>query len=179
MAKLDQPNMQTAQLFCAQKQLQGLKQDLSLNKISYAELIQYVKGRQLTKTSQIAEQINQDLNLYRQYKNVLTQLRSQFSGQQAAAASESDEITVRQGQGFSIKFKDMPNHHQQKLLLLTIDSPSAMHSQPNIVLHIELNNQFYRVVFPSLIDGQTQLAIDQTSSEWAALSHLDSELSLI
>ena len=60
-----------------------------------------------------------------------------------------------------------------------IEHSAAHHQTDEIILHCQLNEQVKRVQFPNLIDGRSQLILEQESPEYQLLSNANAKIFLL
>jgi len=176
-------NQLAQQLFATKIAFQGLNQpleisDMSLNKIIFNDIVQLIKGNSLLDSQQVMIKINNDLTLRRIYMQLLQQLKFAESGMQAAASS-GDDLLQRITEQFSLKFKRDKNYPAQVYVILAINHPKAYHNNNAVSLHITNQDHAECILFPKLIDGLSQILMDDSDDIFQLLVDGNSQLFLI
>ncbi|MGL1957126.1 MAG: hypothetical protein OCD00_07410 [Colwellia sp.] len=171
------------QLFSTKLAYQGLNQlpetsAVSSNGTVFNDLVQLIRGNYQLDRQQLMHKINQDLTLRRTYTQLLQQLKFAKSGLQAAASS-GDNLPARITEQFSLKFKRDKNYPTQVYVILTIKHPKEHHNNSAISLHMTNQNQAECILFPKLVDGLSQLLMDDNNHAFQLLVDDNSQLYLI
>lgn len=160
--------------FCSKRAYQGLNNELSIKagSIVYNDILQLVKGNQqplfVAKIPEIMIGINNQLPLRRVYKSLVEKFKFAESGR-LAAASTGDELPTRQTEQFVLKFKRDKSQPSQVFALLSIAHPNEYHYRDPIVAHVFQNDAVNCVHFPALLDGSSQLLLDDTDDKFKLL----------
>ena len=114
------PNLQYSenglaeQVFIAAQYIEQIKDTKSQSVVLFGDLFAYIFAKDKINTSKVELAIQENLNIRKQYLNLLEQYHFSISGHQAAASSE-ESLTQRFGEGFSLKFKvSHINHRAQR-----------------------------------------------------------------
>jgi len=192
------------QIFCTKDAYKSLTKIARAPKESddftvvFNDIVQLVKGNNqvdfVERVPQLIKKINSDISLRKSYLQLIKQLQFAESGRQAAASSkellhddghdkahesEQSRLTDRQTEYFSLKFKRDQNHPSQVYVILTIMNPTESHLNSAIALHITTDSQADCLYFPLLIDGRSQLLMDDDDEQFKLLSDDNSHLHLM
>lgn len=173
-----QQNKLAEQLFCTTLAYQGLRQSPEQPIIVFNDIVQLVRGNSLVNHRQVMTEINQDLTLRRTYMQLLQQFKFAESGLQAAASS-GDVLPPRVTEHFSLKFKRDKHYPTQVYVILAIAHPREQHNNSAISLHITSEDQVEWLLFPKLVDGVSQLLMDDSDNTFKLLIDPNSQLFLM
>jgi len=176
------------QIFCANDTYKSLTNDAQIPKKSdnftvvFNDIVQLVNGNKqaelIKRTPLIINKINTDLSLRKLYQQLIKQLRFAESGIQVAA-STGQMLSERNTEHFSLKFKRDNTHPRQVYVILNINNPAEHHFNHEISLHITTSEQVDCLYFPTLIDGRSQLLMEDNDCHLKLLTDNNSHLYLI
>lgn len=171
-------NSLAEKVYIAHQHLKQIHETQNHSVVLFGDLFAYIFAKDKANTLKIELAIKQNLNTRNQYLMLLEQYQFSISGYQAAASSEHD-LNERFGEGFTLKFKATKKHVDQIYVILMIEHSAAHHQTDEIILHCQLNEQVKRVQFPNLIDGRSQLILEQESPEYQLLSNANAKIFLL
>ena len=150
--------------------------------VVFNDIVQLVKGNNqadfIARTPLILKQINSNLSLRKTYLHLINTLKFAESGLQAAASSGA-LLPERITEQFSIKFKRDQQSPNQVYVILTIHHPTESHLNNAIALHITTEVEADCIYFPLLIEGKSQLLMEDDNKHFTLLTHSNSRLYLI
>lgn len=184
------------QLFCTKAAYTSLTKTSQVSKkaddgtVVFNDIVQLIKGNSqadfIARTPLLIKKINTDLSLRKIYLQLITTLKFAESGLQAAASSglvsgnaSSNLLAERITEQFSLKFKRDPQFLSQVYVILTIDHPTENHLNNAIALHITTETEVNCLYFPLLINGKSQLLMEDDNKHFILLTHANSHLYLI
>ncbi|PAJ75171.1 hypothetical protein CJF42_06685 [Pseudoalteromonas sp. NBT06-2] len=171
-------NSLAEQIYVANQHVKQIHETQSHSVVLFGDLFAYIFAKDKTNTLKVELAIKQKLNIRKQYLQLLEQYQFSISDYQAAASSEHD-LNERFGEGFNLKFKATKKHVDQIYVILMIEHSAEHHQSDEVILHCQLNKQFKRVQFPNLIDGKSQLILEQDSKEYQLLSDPNAKIFLL
>ena len=176
------------QLFCTKTtylSLTKIKQRVNKptnNLVIFNDIVQWVKGNNqadfIARVPVIIKKINTDLVLHKIYLNLVQQLRFAESGFQAAASSKL-KTSERVTEYFALTFKQDQHSPSQFYVILTINHPTEAHLNHPVALHITTEIRTECLYFPPLVDGRSQLLMEQDEQAFALLSSNHTRLFLM
>ncbi|MCJ8293945.1 MAG: hypothetical protein MJK15_06015 [Colwellia sp.] len=176
------------QLFCANTAYSSLTQGVRLGNsesnftVVFNDIFQLVKGNSqksfVARRLPLIKKINTDLSLRKTYMQLIEQLKFSQSGLQVAASS-GDALPERITEYFSLKFKRDKNHPSQVYVILSINHPAEQHLTDTFAVHITNNDQVDCLYFPSIIDGRSQLLMEDKDNSFKLLTDRNSQLYLM
>lgn len=146
--------------------------------IVFNDLLCLVNGFREENAEYILQQINQDVKLFSQYRDLVRQRHYDQSLSLAAASSGSD-LPVRQTDKFVLKFKRDRMVPSQIFAILLITHPSERHSVSGVVINIFSQDICERIHFPAVIDGHSQLLFEQDDPKLKLLLDANAEISIM
>jgi len=150
--------------------------------VIFNDIVQWVKGNNqpdfIERTPLLIKKINADLSLRRVYLQLVKQLKFAESGLQAAASSGT-LLPERVTEQFSLKFKRDQHFPNQVYAILTIHHPKESHLNHAIALHITTPTEAQCLYFPILMDGRSQLLMEEDEHHFSLLIDGNSHLYLI
>ena len=148
----------------------------------FNDIVQLVKGNNqadfVARAPLLMKKINADLSLRKLYMQLINKLQFAESGLQTAASS-NERLTERVSDYFSLKFKRDNNSPSQIYVILTITHPGEHHLNKDINLHITTDSHVDYLSFPLLIDGQSQLLMEENDQYFKLLTDDNSHLYLM
>lgn len=170
------------QLFCANSSYSKLKQSTKQPALVFNDIVQLVTGNKVFnqegKVADMMARINQSLTSRRIYQQLLQQFKFAESGLQAAA-STGDALQSRSNDQFSLKFKRDNKYPMQVYVILTIAHPRQHHNNNMVALHLTNHDRAECVLFHPLIDGNSQLLMDDDHYLFKLLTDAQSRLYLL
>lgn len=159
------------------------------NAVIFNDIVQLAKGNSqadfIARTPLLIKKINADLSLRKIYIQLIKTVHFAESGIQAAASSgfisnnsANKVLTERITEQFSIKFKRDKQFPNQVYVILTINHPTESHLNNAIALHITTETEADCVYFPLLIDGKSQLLMEDDDTHFILLTSNNSHLYL-
>ena len=122
--------------------------------------------------------INQDISLYRQFRD-LVHLRQFDQSKSLAAASSGLDLPIRQTDKFILKFKRDRVEPDQIFALLSIAHPTVQHCTGSVVVNVFAKDNCEQFVFPAIVDGSSQLLFEQSDSRLKLLMDANTEISIM
>lgn len=176
------------QLFCTNDAYRSLTKTSRVLKkadnftVIFNDIVQLVKGNNqadfIERSPKLIKRINSDLSLRKSYLQLIKQLQFAESGRQVAASS-GERLLDRVTESFSLKFKRDQHEPSQVYVILTIMNPTETHLNNAIALHITNDLEVDCLYFPLLMDGRSQLLMEDTDSRFKLLIDENSHLYLM
>ncbi len=176
------------QLFCTNDAYQSLTKTSRVLKktdnftVIFNDIVQLAKGNNqaefIERAPKLIKRINSDLSLRKSYLQLIKQLQFAESGRQAAASS-GEQLPDRVTENFSLKFKRDQHEPSQVYVILTIMNPTETHLNNAIALHITTDLEVDCLYFPLLMDGRSQLLMEETDNHFKSLIDENSHLYLM
>jgi hypothetical protein len=185
--KKDSQEQLAQQLFCAKAAYTSLTRPVRVSKkhenypVVFNDIVQWIKGNHhadfIERAPLFIKKINADLTLRKLYLQLIKQVRFAESGLQAAASS-GERLTERINEQFSLKFKRDTHFSNQVYVILTINNPTENHLNHAIALHITTAIEADCLYFPLLVDGRSQLLMEEDDKQLILLTDGNSHLYL-
>lgn len=180
-----------SQAFVALSALQACRRVSPPPRVMVNDLIQYIIGGGHIDVARIEQAINTELATYRRFQQLLAVQRQAWLPREACA-QDVGELTQRQGNEFVLKFKRSKGDPQQVYVILEWNESQPVLVGEELYLHIStqareeeqqqaasVSNQNWRLTFPPLTDGRSQVILTDEDPRLLAMRDMDSDLSLI
>jgi hypothetical protein len=141
----------------------------------FNELVQLVLGNPNIDTQQLMQQINQSLVLRRQYMQLLQKIAFATSPVQAAASS-TKEISSRKSAEFELLFKRDKQFSGQVYVILKIPHATEKHHNQGVHLNCCSDELISSIHFPPIVDGKTQLLMEESDQKF--INMFDAEFAI-
>lgn len=170
------------QLFAAKTLYRELKQNMTERpadnpNLLFNDLVQLAKGNPTIDAQMVLQKINQSLVLRRQYLQLLQNMAFASSPVQAAA-STTDKINSRQSAEFELLFKPDKEFAGQVYVILKIPHPTEHQKNHGVRINCCSENLISTVLFPSIVDGKTQLLMEESDKKFIHMFDADFALYL-
>jgi len=176
----DNQSQMQEQLFTAKTLYRELhQQQLAQNNdgkfLLFNDLIQLVLGNPKVDAQQLMQHVNQSLVLRRQYMQLLQKVAFASSPVQAAASSAT-EISSRKTTEFELLFKRDKQFSGQVYVILKIPHPIEKHHNQGVRVNCCSEQLISAIHFPSIVDGKTQLLMEESDQRF--INMFDAEFAI-
>lgn len=141
----------------------------------FNDLVQLAQGNPNIDAQRLMQHINQSLPLRRQYMQVLQQLAFATSPLQAAASSTT-EISSRKSAEFELLFKRDKQFSAQVYVILKIPHSIEKHHNEGVRVNCCSDNFISSIHFPPIVDGKTQLLMEESDQKF--INMFDAEFAI-
>lgn len=158
------------QLFTAKTLYRELHQSIpehANNKdvLVFNDLVQLAQGNPNVDAQQLMRQINQSIPLRRQYIQLLQKVAFASSPVQAAASSVT-EISSRKSAEFELLFKRDTQFPTQVYVILKIPHSIEKYTNQGVQVNCCSDKLISSSHFPPLVDGKTQLLMEESDQKF-------------
>ena len=169
------------QLFTAKTLYRELHQAQHSNAKAWVfnDLVQLTQGNPKVDGQQLMQHINQSLTLRRQYMQLLQQLAFATSPVQAAASSATSSaarIISRKSAEFELLFKPDKQFSGQVYVILKIPHSIEKHHNQGVRINCCSNELISSIHFPPIVDGKTQLLMEESDQKF--INMFDAEFAI-
>ncbi|MFT5837977.1 MAG: hypothetical protein ACI9UT_000468 [Flavobacteriales bacterium] len=151
------------------------RQNLSHNHAKswvFNDLVQLAQGHPKIDAQMLIQQINQFIPLRRQYMQILQKVAFANSPVQAAASSVT-EISSRQSAEFELLFKRDKQFSGQVYVILKIPHPIEKHHNQGVRVNCCSDELISSIHFPPIVDGKTQLLMEESNQKFINMFDAD------
>jgi len=142
------------------------------------DVLAYVKGRTTKHTERVELQLTTNLNIRRQYQQLLKLNRVEHIAKPRAAHSDG-VFEIRVGEhGVLLKLKQSKGNANQFYLIIEMSESVNVEANKVLVLHANTTTQTQRAVFPPLHDVRSQMIIQKDELLFALLQDHDVEIDI-
>jgi len=141
----------------------------------FNDLVQLAQGNPKIDGHQLIQHINQSLPLRRQYMQLLQKLAFASSPVQAAASSKT-EISSRKSAEFELLFKRDKQFSGQVYVILKIPHSIEKHHNQGVRVNCCSDNLISTMHFPPIVDGKTQLLMEESDQKF--INMFDAEFAI-
>ena len=141
----------------------------------FNDLVQLVLGNPKIDAKQLMQQINQSIPLRRQYTQLLQKLAFATSPVQAAASSIA-RISSRKTAEFELLFKRDKQFNEQVYVILKIPHSIEKHHNQGVRVNCCSENFISSIQFPPIVDGKTQLLMEESDQKF--INMFDAEFAI-
>ena len=131
----------------------------------FNDLFQLAQGNPNIDAKWAMQQINQSLTWRREYIQLLQRLAFSTSPIQAAASSAAISNT-RKSAEFELLFKPDPQFSGQVYVIVKIPHPTEKHHNQGVQITCCSDKIISRVQFGPIVDGKTQLLMEESEQEF-------------
>ena len=145
----------------------------------FNDLVQLTQGNPKVDGQQLMQHINQSLTLRRQYMQLLQQLAFATSPVQAAASSATSSaarIISRKSAEFELLFKPDKQFSGQVYVILKIPHSIEKHHNQGVRINCCSNELISSIHFPPIVDGKTQLLMEESDQKF--INMFDAEFAI-
>jgi len=179
MSANDSPTGSEEAVFVALQAKRGLKTGEVLDRpVMFGELVHYLQGTAAVDEGRIQGQLNTNLDLLRQFNQLLSQCRVATAPQQAQAAS-AEPLNQRETRAFSVTFTSSRANTEQVYVLLTLHPESGLDDGHEPVLLVSKADKIGRLCFPAIKDHTSQLLFLAGDDKLSLVRDPNAELSLL
>lgn len=154
---------------------QGSEQHNDTKTWVFNDLVQLVQGNPKIDAPQLMQHINQSLTLRRQYMQLLQKLAFATSPMQAAASSATP-INNRKSAEFELLFKHDKQFSGQVYVILKIPHSIEKHHNHGVRVNCCSNDLISSIHFPPIVDGKTQLLMEESDQKF--INMFDAEFAI-
>lgn len=138
----------------------------------FNDLVQLAQGNPKIDAQQLMQQINQSIPLRRQYIQLLQKLAFATSPVQAAASSAT-EISSRKSAEFELLFKRDKQFSGQVYVILKIPHSIEKHNNQGVQVNCCSDKFIFSIHFPPIVDGKTQLLMEESDQNFINMFDAD------
>lgn len=176
MNSLTPPDHLVEQAFVLLRAESGYLSEWRPSAVTASHILNYARGAFLANQAQVEHAIANDLRWRQLYSKALKTGR--FSYAPKVAAASDGQLSERQGDGYSLRWRSSRAEAGQVYLMLSVDAEQEYEGGSELVLHVLTEHQAARCSFPALHDGRSQVVIESQDLLLALLTNKDAELFL-
>tara|TARA_R110002153_G_scaffold82780_5_gene208685 strand:- start:5102 stop:5647 length:546 start_codon:yes stop_codon:yes gene_type:complete len=143
--------------------------------VLFNDLVQLAQENPKVDVQQLMQRINQSLPLRRQYIQLLQKVAFANSPVQAAASSVA-EISSRKSAEFELLFKRDKQFSGQVYVILKIPHSIEKHHNQGVRVNCCSDKLISSVQFPPIVDGKTQLLMEESDQKF--INMFDAEFAI-
>ncbi|MBU3003121.1 hypothetical protein [Paraglaciecola arctica] len=168
------------QIFTAKNLYRELHQPLTeanqeTSSLVFNDLVQLAQGNPNIDEKTVMHKVNQSLTLRRHYMQLLQTLAFAVSPLQAAASSDT-QISSRKTPQFELLFKRDKQFSGQVYVILKIPHSAQNHHNQGVRVNCCSENLISSLHFPPIVDGKTQLLMEESDQKF--INMFDTEFAI-
>lgn len=142
------------------------------------DILAYIKGRTNQETQRVEGAITSNLNVRRQYKQLLrVNPIGRIDKPRAAHSAMMFEMRIGD-QGVCLKLKQSKGHQEQYYLILELPETFSAVQDKTLVLHANTDTKTQRAVFPPMHDRRSQIILSAGDPLFSLLQDHDVEIDI-
>ena len=178
MNQVGDPPTGVEQAFVVASALQGVRQYRPSSRISFAHLMCYLEGAESVNRDEIELALGSHLPLRRMFNDLLAK-RAVATLAREARADDGSAIQTRQGEGFSVLFRESKASPDQVFVILKLATDHTVPHGRELLLVAQCDEATISLKFPVPDDDRSQLILLDTDDRLHLLRNPDSALYLV